>query len=339
MMPEEFSSQENDSSQKVQISLFIYSEDNIVEQQFDNVEELLQMPLQYNNVWINIDGIDEPLVIQKIAEHFKLHPLLVEDIVQPEQRPKYEEFEDYADLVLKMIYLTNDKSAIIPEQVSFVFSANYLLTFQEGPTGDVFQVVRERLRQNRGKIRKMGIEYLMYSLLDIIVDHYFLVLEEVGERIEEIENQLMEDSSRKTSDNIYLLKRDLLYLRKHIFPLQEVIRDLSKAQESCKLYFQDVYDHVTEILDLIAHFQTMLNSMLDIFSNNLTQKMNEIMKVLTMISTIFIPLTFMAGIYGMNFKHMPELEYPYAYPLLIVLMLLVSGFFLLFFKRKKWFLK
>jgi len=267
-----------------------------------------------------------------------LHHLVLDDIVSVKQRPKIEDYDKYLFCVLKMIYYSKQK--LRTEQISIVLGNGYVISFQE-KEGDVFDDVRNRIGTEKSKIRKNGADYLMYSLMDSIIDNYFLVLENIGEKIEKIESVLLLRPSPDTLSQIYSLKRTLIYLRKSVWPLREVInkilRDENKLiKQETKIYYRDLYDHTIQVIDTIESYRDMSAGMLDIYLSSLSNKMNEVMKVLTIIATIFIPLTFLAGVYGMNFKYMPELNNQFSYPIIWGIMILVAVIMVYYFRRKKW---
>jgi magnesium transporter len=251
-----------------------------------------------------------------------------------------EDFEDYLFIVLKMLQYDEEVNETKTEQVSLILGSNYVVSFQEDE-GDVFGLIRERIRADRGRTRKMGADYLAYSLVDAIVDHYFMVLEKVGEQIEDIEDELVKNPTPEVLHTIHSLKRELIYLRKSVWPLREVISRLERWEsplidKSIDIYLRDVYDHTIQVIDALETFRDMLSGMLDIYLSSVSNRMNEVMKVLTIIATIFIPLTLIAGIYGMNFRYMPELESPWGYPMVYLIMLAVGVVMLTYFRRKQW---
>jgi magnesium transporter len=291
--------------------------------------------------WINIDGISDVGKLEEIGKTFDLHPLTLEDVLNTEQRPKLEEYESYLFIVLKMLRPGAVENEIIHEQVSLILYQNLLLTFQEDVAGDVFDPVRERLQNAKGRIRTLGADYLCYTLLDAVVDNYFSILETIGERIEDLEEDLIANPSSDTLSTIHHMKRELIYLRKSVWPLREVIAGLQRLDtplmsKGTGVFLRDVYDHTIQVIDTIETYRDMLSGMIDVYMSSISNKMNEIMKVLTIISTVFIPLTFLAGVYGMNFKFMPELEHPWAYPALWVVMLAIAAGMFVFFRKRKW---
>jgi magnesium transporter len=287
-----------------------------------------------------MDGLHEVQIIGKIGRHFGIHPLVLEDIVNTGQRPKAEDFDDYLFFVLKMLSYDESSGRVFAEQVSLILGPRYLITFQE-KEGDVFAFVRERIRKAKGRIRKCGCDYLAYALVDAIVDHYFIVLEKIGEKIELLEEALLEDPNSQTLEAIHHLKRELIFFNKQTRPLRDVFNFLIKdesplVQENTRPFLRDIHDHMVQVIDTTESFRDMLSSLMDLYLSTVSHKMNEVMKVLTIMATIFIPLTFIAGIYGMNFKFMPELEWKWSYPVLWGVLIVVFVLMIFWFKRKKW---
>jgi len=326
-------------TEKVRVSVIDYTEADFSEKQVESVEECFPYGDKPSVTWINVNGIHNVGLIETLGTHFGLHPLLMEDIVNTAQRPKVEDYERYAFAVLKMLYFDGDTGQVGAEQVSLVVGENLVISFQERP-GDVFDVIRDRLRNAKGRIRKMGADYLAYSLLDAIVDNYFVILEGLGERIEQLEDQIVGQPMQETSRRIQRMKREVFFLRKSVWPLREVVGALSRNesrlfQESTLPYLRDVYDHIIQVVDTVEAFRDMVLGMRDTYMSAVSNKMNEVMQVLTIIATIFIPLTFIAGIYGMNFD-IPELKWRWGYPATLAVMAVVAVVMLLYFKRKKW---
>ena len=325
--------------EKVRISIIDYDEKQLKEMDAETVEVCFPFRDSNTVTWINIDGLHDVGIIEKLGSCYNLHPLLLEDILNTEQRPKMEDFGDYLFLVLKMLDY-GENGVIEAEQVSLVLGPNYVISFQEHE-GDVFNAVRERIRKNKGRIRKSGADYLAYALMDSIVDNYFLILENVGERIETAEQQLAENPTMETLNAIRELKKEMIFLRKSIWPLREVINNLERGEsslihESLTAYLRDVYDHTIQIIDTVESLRDMISGLLDVYLSSISNKMNEVMKVLTIFASIFIPLTFVAGIYGMNFKFMPELEWTWGYFVVLCVMAAAAAVMLVYFKRKKW---
>jgi magnesium transporter len=306
-----------------------------------NPEDLLQK-LQPGRVnWINVDGLSNLETLEKLQSHFSLHALLIDDVLN-DQRPKAEEFDDYLFFTLKMLYRIDlTCSDIDYEQISFVLGRDFLISFQE-KEGDLFDGFRERIRLDQGKVRKKQADYLLYRLIDIIVDNYYNVLDRVGDLIEETEDKVYENPSPRTFHDIQSLKKELIYLRKALYPLREALSKIVKGEsefikEENFRYFDDVYDHVAHLIDSLDTYKDLTSSLLDIHINAMNTRMNEVMKVLTVISTIFMPLTFIVGVYGMNFDFMPELGWKWGYFGVWGVMVVVVVVMLLFFKRKRWF--
>lgn len=326
--------------EKAKITIIDYDETNFQEKEAKTVEECFPFKDEPTNTWINIDGLHEVDIIEKIGKHFDVHPLILEDILHTGQRPKMEDSENYTSIVLKMLSFNENENEIKSEQVSLIISKNVVISFQES-VGDVFNPVRERIRNGKGRIRKMGSDYLAYALMDAIVDNYFIILEKLGEKIEVLEEELITNPVPETLHMIHNLKREMIFLRKSVWPLREVISNLERGEshlimKSTTIYLRDVYDHTIQVIDTIETFRDMLSGMLDIYLSSVSNKMNEVMKVLTIIATIFIPLTFIAGIYGMNFEYMPELSWQWGYPAVWVVVIVIGASMVLYFRKKRW---
>lgn len=326
--------------EKTKITIIDYDAEHLEEKVAKTVDECFSFKDKPTVTWINIDGIHEIEIIEKIGNHFDLHPLILEDIVHTEQRPKMEDFEHYIYVVLRLLTFDEIENEINAEQISIILGSNFIISFQE-MEGDVFDHVRDRIRNSKGRIRKMGADYLAYALLDAIVDNYFVILEKLGEKIEAMEEELVTNPRPETLQTIHELKREMIFLRKSVWPLREVVNSMERGessliQDSTTIYLRDVYDHTIQVIDTIETFRDMLSGMLDIYLSSVSNKMNEVMKVLTIIATIFIPLTFIAGNYGMNFEYMPELGWRWSYPVYWMVVLTVAAFMVMYFKRKKW---
>jgi len=326
--------------EKAKITIIDFDATQFQEKEVDTVEECFPFRDTPTVTWINIDGLHEVGIIEKIGKHFNIHPLILEDILHTGQRPKMEDFEDYIFLVVKMFYYDEKDDEIKMEQVSLLLGSNFVISFQERE-GDIFNPIRERIRNHKGRIRMMKADYLGYALLDTIVDNYFIILEKVGENIENMEEELVTRPTPETLQTIHNLKRELIVLRKSIWPLREVVNSLERGEsplinEATGVYLRDVYDHTIQVIDTIETFRDMVSGMLDIYLSSISNKMNEVMKVLTIIATIFIPLTFVAGIYGMNFEFMPELKWKWSYPLLWGVLVAIFVSMIYWFKRKRW---
>jgi magnesium transporter len=326
---------------KVDITLIDYDEQTFEERSLQSLDECAVYKAKPTATWINVEGVNNPVIIEKIGDCFGLHRLVTEDLMNVVQRPKVEDYGEYLFVVLKMLTYDEKEGRIVPEQVSLIVGENFLLSFQEGVKGDVFPLIRDRLRAGKGKIRKMGVDYLAYSLLDALVDGYFVILEKLGERIDLLEEELITRPARSIMEQLYQLKRELLFMHKAVWPLREVVSALVRREsplirETTAPYLRDVYDHVVQAIDSVEIYRDMLSTMLDLYLSSVSNRMNEIMKVLTIIATIFMPLTFLAGVYGMNFKHMPELEWKYGYLYAWIIMAGIGIGMGFYFKRKKW---
>ena len=324
---------------KVILELISYNRESHDKSDALSPEELLQKLHPDRVNWINLDGLNNLEILEKLQTHFGLHALLVEDVLN-DQRPKSEEFDNYLFFTLKMLYRIDD-SCIDYEQISFVLGPNFLLSFQE-KEGDLFDGFRERIRLDQGKVRKKQSDYLLYRLIDIIVDNYYNVLDRIGDLIEETEDNAYENPSNTTFHKIQSLKKELIFLRKVLYPLREALSKIIKGEsdfihEDTLPYFSDVYDHVAHLIDSLDSYKDLNSSLLDIHINAMNTRMNEVMKVLTVISTIFMPLTFIVGVYGMNFKYLPELSWKWGYLGVWVVMIAIVIGMLSFFRRKKWF--
>jgi magnesium transporter len=327
-------------TEKTSVAVVEYDEQGFQEKELQAFEACYLFPPGAVITWVNVVGIQQVEVLEKLGNCFTIHPLALEDILNTEQRPKIEDYGEDLFIVVKLISYNEKKDEVEAEQISLILRPHAILSFQE-KEGDDFAAVKERLRAGKGRLRKMGADYLAYTLLDIVVDQYFGVLEKLGERIEVLEGRLLGDPGAATLQKIQNLKREMLLLRKWIWPLREIISSLERGdfpgiQENTRIYLRDVYDHTIQVMDSIEIYRDMLSGMLDIYLSSLNNRMNAVMKVLTIIATIFMPLTFLAGVYGMNFKHMPELEWPWGYPLILAVMALVAILMLTLFRRKKW---
>ena len=325
---------------KATIAIINYDRENLIESELQSIEDAYLHRGSPPVTWININGLHDVNIIEKVGQHFDIHPLTLEDIVHTAQRPKVDDFENYLYVVLKMLSFNESTGHISSEQISLILGEHFLFSFQE-QAGDVFDPVRLRIRQAKGRIRRSGCDYLAYALTDAVVDHYFVVLEKLGEKIENLEEELLTGPSPETLHTIHNLKREMIYFRKQVWPLREVLNSLVKDQshlieETTQVFLRDVYDHTIQVMDTIESLRDVLSGLQDLYLSTISNRMNEVMKVLTIMATIFIPLTFIAGIYGMNFEFMPELKWKWSYPLLWVLLVAIFGCMLLWFKRKKW---
>lgn len=327
-------------AQPVKINYIQYDAESYKTGFISDLEKLPETDQGKEVTWLNIDGVHQTDIVQKIGRKYNIHSLVQEDIVNTGQRPKVDNYSDALFIVMKMIYMDSKNTTIQSEQVSLIITDNTVISFQE-QEGDVFDAVRKRIQEGLGKICKRQADYLAYALMDAVVDHYFFILEEFGEKLEKLEDELLDNPTPATLQKIHSMKTDLIFLRKSIWPLREVISSLERREspiitQPTQIYLRDVYDHTIQVMDAIESSREILSSLLDLYLSSVSNRMNEVMKVLTIIATIFIPLTFIAGIYGMNFQYMPELGWKWGYFGALGVMVIVGILMLLFFKRKKW---
>ncbi|MCZ8039570.1 MAG: magnesium/cobalt transporter CorA [Microcystis sp. LE17-20A] len=324
------------------IILIDYDEDNAI-RKVDITPNACAPYIGTNTVsWMDIQGLGSETVLKQVGEIFNLHPLLLEDVVNVPQRPKLEDYNNQLLVISQMVRLKEDESGFDTEQVSFVLGKRYLLSFQEEELQDCFEIVRDRIRTSQGRVRKSGADYLTYLLLDTIIDGYFPVVEHYEDRIEALEDAIISNPDRDTMQEIYDVRRELLALRRLIWPMRNVLHLLMRdhhgiVSDEVQIYFRDSYDHVIQILEIIEAYRELAASLMDVYMSTMGNKLNEIMKFLTVISTIFIPLTFIVGVYGMNFENMPELKGEWSYFLVWLVMLAVAGGLIFYFWRKGWF--
>lgn len=327
-----------DTTEQVRITLIEYDESSLIEKNFYDIDECMSHVRPNMVKWINVDGIHNVELVEKIGKLFNIHPLTLEDIVNTAQRPKFEDYDDYVVSIMKMAYYDTE---IHSEQLTIVLRDNTVVSFQEVHGGDAFDLIRNRIRQAKGRIRKNNGDYLYYALHDAVVDCYFSVLEKVGDHIEVLEDELIEEPTRETLNQLHHMKRQMIYIRKMVWPVRELINNIQRSEtslisESTEIYFRDVQDHSIRVIDTVETYRDLLSGMMDIYLSSVSNKMNEVMKVLTIISTIFIPVTFIAGVYGMNFEYMPELRSPWGYWITWTVMIVIMGLLVYYFRRKKW---
>lgn len=325
--------------EEIYIESFSYDENHIDESRSKKLDESIKIFHDERVNWINIDGLSDTNLIQEVGEKFNLHPLILEDVLNVEQRPKFEEIDGYIFFTIKMIYIAPNEG-VTYEHISLILGKNIVLLFQE-KSEDIFDLIRDRLRNSYGKIRQKKVEYLFYRFIDTIVDNYYLVLDHFAERIEQLEDEVMENPSIETLQKLQGIRKELIYLRRSVYPLREGINALIKSEtpllkKETERYLADVYDHTIHVIESLETYRDLLGGIMDLYMNSVSNKMNEIMKVLTIMSTIFIPLTFIAGIYGMNFEYIPELGFKWGYGAVWIVMIVVAILMLFFFKRKKW---
>lgn len=329
-----------ESPTETKITLIDYDEKNHQEKVLQKIEDAFPFKNEPTITWINIDGIMDVEVIQKIGDHFGIHPLVLEDVLNTHQRPKMEDFENYLYVVLKIFLYDKENHTLEYDQISVILGKNFVITFQEKEC-KLFDSLKERIRNSKGKIRKSGSDYLAYSILDCIVDHYFVVIEDIAEFIDNLEEKLFKHSEPKDMHNIHRLKRVIIYLRKLIAPVRELINSLLRLEghrmsREMQFYLRDLYDHTVRVLESIEALRDTLSTLLEVYLSSLSNKMNEIMKILTIFTSMFIPLTFIAGVYGMNFKYMPEIDWKWSYPVFWIINLLIVLTLFNFFRKKQW---
>ena len=329
-----------EKTQESKITIMDYDETHFQEKEIKTIEECFAFRDMPTVTWINVDGLHQVEILEKLGEYYGFHPLMLEDILNTDQRPKMEDYGKYIYVVLKMLSYLDHSNEIVTEQISLILGPNFVISFQEQKE-TVFNPIRERIRNDKGRIRKMGSDYLAYSLLDLIVDNYFIIMEKLGEKIEILEEELVTQPTPETLQIIHHLKRETIFLRKAVWPLREVVSGLERGEsslmkESIRIYLRDVYDHTIQVIDTIETFRDIVSGMLDIYLSSVSNRLNSVMKVLTIIATIFMPLTFIAGIYGMNFKYMPELEWRWGYLMFWLMMIGIGAFMLIYFKKKRW---
>jgi magnesium transporter len=327
--------------ESVKITIIDYDESNFQEQDVNCSEECFPFRDKTTVSWININSIHQADIIESIGKYFRIHPLVLEDLMSTGQRPKVENYDDYVFVVLRMLSYNERKDGIDNEQISLIIGHNFVISFQE-IEGDVFNPIRTRIREAKGYIRKMKADYLAYALIDAIVDNYFIITEKLEEKTEQIEESLLTGSTPSELQEINSLKREMVFVRRILWSSREAFNILGRRESSLfsdntLLYIRDVYDHTVQLIDTIDSLREIVSDMINVHLSNVSNRLNEIMKVLTVISTIFMPITFLAGLYGMNFEHMPELKWHLGYPILLLVMFTIGISMLTFFKRRKWF--
>jgi len=324
---------------RVKITLIEYNEIEFVEKDFYDLSECLQSVDSKYVKWINVDGVHQAELIEAIGKRFNIHPLTLEDIVNTNQRAKFEDYENYVVSIMKMIDYANEE--LHSEQLAVVLMEGMVISFQEANGGDAFDLIRTRIRQGKGRIRKMGADYLAYALIDAVVDCYFSILEKIGDKIEGLEEELITEPGKSTIEQLHHMKREMIFVRKAVWPMRELINNMERSEsqlikDSTDVYLRDVHDHTIRVIDTVETYRDLLSGMMDIYLSSVSNKMNEVMKILTIITTIFVPVTFIAGVYGMNFDYMPELHSKWGYPAVWGVMLLIIVSLIIYFKRKKW---
>jgi len=330
----------NSTDRAVKVTSISYKPDAVLELALHRDDDLRQLHREGSVNWINVEGVHDVELIRCLGRMYDLHPLVLEDVVNTVQRPKIEDYGGYLFVVLRMLR-PSAENVFGSEQLSLILGPDVVITFQEGIAGDVFDTVRDRIRSGKGKIRGMGSDYLAYALVDAVVDGYFGVLELLGENVADVEESLALAPGKNTLQAISLLKKEIIFLRKAVWPLREAVSFLERGDshllhDSTRVYFRDVYDHTVQVLDTVETYRDLLSGMLDLYLSSVSNRTNEVMKFLTVIGTIFMPLTFLVGVYGMNFKHIPELEVPNGYFILWGVMIGITVLLITYFHRKRW---
>jgi len=327
-------------TEKSKINLIRYDETFFEEKEISSIKDFQPEKEKKGITWLNIEGLQDIKLFEDIGEVFGLHPLVLEDILNTDQRPKMEDYGAYIYLVLKNFY-EREGEGLQSDQVSVILGKDFVLSFQERES-DLEESIKEKISKSKGRIRKEGADYLAHAIMDNVVDNYFIVLEALEDKIEDLEDDLVKKPNNSSLHAIHLLKRELILLGKSLWPLREAVNSLERSDsllinKTTIIYFKDIYDHIIDIIDTVETFKDMLSGILDVYLDTVSNKLNEIMKVLTIIATIFMPLTFIAGVYGMNFKYMPELEWKLGYFGILGIMLTVALLMVVYFKKKKWF--
>ncbi|GJL71649.1 MAG: magnesium transport protein CorA [Nitrosomonas sp.] len=325
---------------KTKISLIDYSRESFEEKQIHSLDEILDYKHRETITWVIIEGLANVKIVGEIGKIFAIHPLVLEDILNTNQRPKFEEYDDYLFLVLKSCQSESTQFSIVYEQISLLILDNFVFTFKE-KTDDLLSAIVQRISTSNGRFRSLGTDYLAYVVLDTIVDQNFILMDRLDETITSLEDSLLAEPTRDTLNAIQKVKRELITIRRYLSPVRELIAELLRSEsglirESTQIYFRDVSDHTIRVIELIESYRDILSNLLDIYVSNTSNRLNEVMKVLTVFASIFIPLTFLTGIYGMNFEHMPELKWKWAYPALWIAFITIPIVLIVYFKRKKW---
>ncbi len=325
-------------SEKVKITLIEYNETSVIEKDFFDLDECMNHINPAMVKWINVDGIHNVELVERIGKQFGIHPLTLEDVVNTSQRAKFEDFDTYMVSIMKMLYYDAE---IRSEQLSVILVEGMVISFQEVHGGDAFDMIRNRIRTGKGRIRKMGADYLAYALIDAVVDCYFTILEKVGDKIELLEEDLITNPTKDTMQKLHYMKREMIYVRKAVWPMRELINNFERSETelikpSTDIYLRDVHDHTVRVIDTVETYRDLLSGMMDIYLSSVSNRMNEIMKVLTIITTIFVPVTFIVGVYGMNFENMPELKTKSGYFIVWGIMITIILSLILYFRKRKW---
>lgn len=325
-------------NEPVKITLIEFNESEFFEDEYYDLEDCISHVKPNMVKWINVSGIHKPELVEQIGKIYNIHPLTLEDIVHVDQRPKFEDYDHYVIAMMKMISYSTQVDS---EQLAIILLDNTVISFQEPHGGDAFDIIRNRLRSGKGRVRKLGADYLAYALMDAVVDCYFTCIEKIGDKVEVIEEDIINASDKKSLLELYHLKREMIYLRKQVWPLRDMINNMIRSEtelikSNTDIYLRDLSDHVARIIDTVETYRDLLSGIMDIYLSTNANKMNEVMKVLTIMSSIFIPVTFIVGVYGMNFENMPELKSQNGYYIVWAIMLSVIGGLIFYFKKKKW---
>ena len=325
---------------EVKIRITTYDKENFKEETLKDIPDCSSLKELQGNAWLEIIGIHEVEVVEKIGKCFELHPLVIEDILATDQRPKIEEFENYLFTTFKVFHLKGKGDDLEPEQISLILFPNLLISFREMDS-EIFAPIKRRLSNPKDMIRSFGVDYLLYTIFDAVVDNYFLVVDKLGEGLENLEEKAITSPVPQTIQSIHRLRRKILLLREHLWALREVVTHLERGyahlvDSSLQIYFRDILDHIFNLMETTETMREILASILDIYLSSVSNRLNEVMKVLTVIATIFMPLTFIVGIYGMNLKYMPEINWPYTYPVVWAVMIITTVAMYYYFKRKGW---
>ena len=323
------------------ITMIDYDENHVLERQVEAPEDCLPFRDAATVTWINVHGLHQPEIIHQLGSYFGLHPLVMEDIVTTDQRPKMEDHDDYIFVVLKTLYHDQKDDEMKAHQVALVVGSNFVMSFQEAE-GHVFDAVLNRIKNGVTRVRAAGADYLAYSLMDVVVDNYFALLERLAQRLDVLEDRSVMEPDPETAQAIHSFRRDLVFLRRSVLPLREAVSRLERSeskliQQPTAVYFRDVYDHIVQVIDGLDALRDMVSPLLEVYVSSVSNKMNEVMKLLTVIGTIFLPLTFLAGVYGMNFRYFPELNWRWGYFFFWGLNLGVVVVMLAYFRKKRWF--
>lgn len=328
-------------TEKASFSLTSYNDKTHSEHTYNNFASCFEKTIPGFTHWINIEGLHDTELVASIGERFGIHPLTLEDVVNTQTRPKFEDYDGYLVVILKMIRFDPEARKVITEQLVIILKDQIVITFQEKDGEDAFDHVRHRIKVSKGRIRRSGADYLCYALMDAVVDYYFEVLERIGDLVEDLEEALIQEPKQEMMHRLHDLKRQMIMLRKSVWPLRELINNIERSEnpqitDHTHLYLRDLKDHIVLVIDTVETYRDLLSGLMDLYLSSVSNRMNEVMKVLAIISTVFIPVTFLAGVYGMNFDIMPELHDPRAYYILwgVMILLMISQIF--YFKKRKW---